>query len=220
MHRRDFLRSAGTVTGGAAAAGAAGSAAAAGEGDSGSGGGSSGGGQPDYKGWFSGVSNFSSTVDQRGEDEVTVEVGVEANQGYLGFGPAAVWVDPDTTVTWEWTGRGNSHNVVADDDSFTSGSPVPEAGTTYERTFSEAGIHKYYCQPHELNGMKGAIVVGDDVPTVAAGASTPVNPKHMGVPFQPHYVGIATLLGISSTLAFTFYLLKYGESAHTSGGNN
>jgi len=208
--RRALLRASGAAAGGTAAIGGVGSAAAQ----------EGGGGQIDYSGWFSGVSNFSSTVDRRGEDEVTVEVGVEANQGYFGFGPAAVWVDPDTTVTWEWTGRGNAHNVVAEDDSFTSGSAVAEAGTTYERTFSEAGIHKYYCKPHELNGMKGAIVVGDDVPTVAAGASTPVNPKHMGVPFQPHYVGIATLLGISSTLAFTFYLLKYGESAHTSGGNN
>ncbi|WP_275740060.1 halocyanin domain-containing protein [Halorhabdus sp. SVX81] len=212
MHRRDFLRSAGTVTGGAAAAGAVGSVAAQEDG--------SGGAQPDYGGWFSNVSNFSSTVDRRGEDEITVEVGVEANTNYYGFGPAAVWVDPDTTVTWEWTGRGNAHNVVAEDDSFTSGSAVAEAGTTYERTFSEAGIHKYYCQPHELSGMKGAIVVGDDVPTVAADASTPVNPEHMGVPFQPHYVGIATLLGISSTLAFTFYLLKYGESAHSKGGSD
>ncbi|CCQ34721.1 Halocyanin-like protein [Halorhabdus tiamatea SARL4B] len=210
MHRRDFLRTAGTAAGGAAAAGAVGSAGAQ----------EGGGAQPDYGGWFSDVSNFSSTVDRRGEDEVTIEVGVEANGNYWGFGPAAVWVDPETTVIWEWTGRGNAHNVVADDDSFSSGSPTAEAGTTYEQTFSEAGIQKYYCNPHLSAGMKGAVVVGEDVPTVAADAATPVNPEHMGVPFQPHYVGIATLLGISSTLAFTFYLLKYGESAHTSGGNN
>ncbi|MFB6201184.1 MAG: halocyanin domain-containing protein, partial [Halorhabdus sp.] len=69
-------------------------------------------------------------------------------------------------------------------------------------------------------GMKGAVVVGDDYPTVEAGASTPVNPEHMGVPFQPHYVGIATFLAIAASIVFTFYLLKYGESAHTSGGNN
>ena len=210
MNRRDFLRTTGTVAGGAAAAGAVGSAAAQ----------EGGGAQPDYEGWFSDVSNYSGTADSRGEDAITVEVGVEANGNYYGFGPPAAWVDPETTVTWEWTGRGNAHNVVAEDDSYSSGSAVAEAGTTYERTFSEPGIYKYYCSPHELNGMKGAIVVGDDVPTVAADASTPVNPEHMGVPFQPHYVGIATLLGISSTLAFTFYLLKYGESAHSKGGNN
>lgn len=211
MHRRDFLRTAGTAAGGAAAAGAAGSAA----GQEGS-----GGAQPDYGGWFSGVSNVSSTVDRRGEDAVTIEVGVEANGNYWGFGPPAVWVDSGTTVTWEWTGRGNAHNVVAENDDYSSGSPAAQAGTTFEHTFDAAGIHKYYCNPHLSAGMKGAVVVGDDVPTVAADAATPVNPEHMGVPFQPHYVGIATLLGISSTLAFTFYLLKYGESAHSKGGSD
>jgi hypothetical protein len=45
-------------------------------------------------------------------------------------------------------------------------------------------------------------------------------PHEMGVPLQPHYVGIATILMVASTLGFVFYQLKYGESAHTKGGNN
>ena len=211
MHRRDFLRSAGTVAGGTAAAAATGSAAAQ-EGG--------GGAQPDYGGWFSDVSNFSSTTDYRGQDEVTVEVGVEGNGDYWAFGPPAIHVDAGTTVVWEWTGEGNAHNVVAETDDYSSGSAVAEAGTTFEHTFEEAGISKYYCDPHLSVGMKGAVVVGDDYPSMEAGASTPVNPEHMGVPFQPHYVGIATFLAISSTIAFTFYLLKYGESSHTKGGSN
>ncbi|WP_135661707.1 halocyanin domain-containing protein [Halorhabdus rudnickae] len=211
MHRRDFLRSAGAVTGGAAAAGATASAAAQ-EGG--------GGGKPDYGGWFSDVSNFSSTEDHRGQDEVTVEVGVEGNGNFWAFGPPAIHVDAGTTVVFEWTGEGNAHNVVAEDESYSSGSAVAEAGTTFEHTFEEAGISKYYCNPHRSVGMKGAVVVGDDYASIEAGASTPVNPEHMGVPFQPHYVGIATFLAFSSTLAFTFYLLKYGESSHTKGGNN
>ncbi|WEL21080.1 halocyanin domain-containing protein [Halorhabdus sp. BNX81] len=193
--RRALLRASGTAAGGAAAIGAVGSAAAQ----------ESGGGQVDYGGWFSDVSNFSSTVDRRGEDEITVEVGVEANQGYYGFGPAAVWVDPDTTVTWEWTGRGNAHNVVADDDSFSSGSAVAEAGTTYERTFSEAGIHKYYCSPHELNGMKGAIVVGDDVPTVEVeGPSGPV------VPESAKLFGVTSGFVMTAVLGLVYFFMKYG----------
>jgi len=193
--RRALLRASGAAAGGTAAIGGVGSAAAQ----------EGGGGQIDYSGWFSGVSNFSSTVDRRGEDEVTVEVGVEANQGYFGFGPAAVWVDPDTTVTWEWTGRGNAHNVVAEDDSFTSGSAVAEAGTTYERTFSEAGIHKYYCKPHELNGMKGAIVVGDDVPTVEVeGPSGPV------VPESAKLFGVTSGFVMTAVLGLAYFFMKYG----------
>jgi len=195
LSRRALLRASGAAAGGTAAIGGVGSAAAQ----------EGGGGQIDYSGWFSGVSNFSSTVDRRGEDEVTVEVGVEANQGYFGFGPAAVWVDPDTTVTWEWTGRGNAHNVVAEDDSFTSGSAVAEAGTTYERTFSETGIHKYYCQPHELNGMKGAIVVGDDVPTVEVeGPSGPV------VPESAKLFGVTSGFVMTAVLGLAYFFMKYG----------
>ncbi|QGN06649.1 halocyanin domain-containing protein [Halorhabdus sp. CBA1104] len=216
MHRREFLRSAGTVAGGTAAAGAAGSAAAAEDGDGGGG----GGGQPDYGGWLSDVGNFSATEDYRGQDEVTVEVGVEGNGDYWAFGPPAMYVDTGTTVIWEWTGQGGGHNVVGENDDYSSGPSTGEAGTTFERTFDEAGIHKYYCDPHLSVGMKGAVVVGDDYPSVSAGASTPVNPEHMGVPIQAHYVGIATVLGISASLAFTFYLLKYGETPHSKGGSD
>jgi len=33
------------------------------------------------------------------------------------------------------------------------------AGETYRRTFSEPGVYKYSCQPHEGLGMQGIIVV-------------------------------------------------------------
>jgi hypothetical protein len=68
--------------------------------------------------------------------------------------------------------------------------------------------------------MIGALAIGSDVPTAAAGggAAEEVDPEHMGVPIQAHWVGIATILMIISSLMFTFFLLKYGESAHTKGG--
>jgi hypothetical protein len=69
--------------------------------------------------------------------------------------------------------------------------------------------------------MKGAVVVGSDYPGAGGGgASTPIDPEHMGVPFQAHFVGLATILALCVSLVFTFYLLKYGESAHTKGGND
>jgi len=208
MHRRDFLRAAGAAGGATAVAGAGGTAAAQ----------EGGAPQPDYGGWFSDVSNYSTTEDFRGQDEVTVEVGVEGNGNFWAFGPPAIHVDPGTTIIWEWTGQGSAHNVVAEDESYSSGSPVAQAGTTFERTYDEDGIYKYYCDPHLSVGMKGAVVVGTDYPSIAEGAGTPVNPEHMGVPFQPHYVGLATFLGIAGTLGFTFYLLKYGESPNSKGG--
>ena len=48
--------------------------------------------------WFADTSNATEGVDRRGRDEVTVTVGADANDGAWGFGPAAVRVDPGTTV--------------------------------------------------------------------------------------------------------------------------
>lgn len=117
--------------------------------------------EPDYGGWFQGVDNYGRTRDLRGQDSVTVRVGVQANGGNLGFGPAAVAVSPGTTVTWDWTGEGGQHNVVAQSGAFDSGKAVIKASTTFEHTFQDAGIFKYVCEPHKTVGMKGAVYVTD-----------------------------------------------------------
>jgi len=122
------------------------------------GGSGGGGGGPDYGDWFDGVSNFEETADMTGQDSVTVEVGVEGNNGTFAFGPPAIRVDPGTTVTWEWTGQGGSHDVVAEDGGFSS-DLVGEAGHTFEHTFESGGVHTYYCTPHREMGMRGAVVV-------------------------------------------------------------
>jgi len=118
--------------------------------------------EPDYGGWFDGVDNDDSTVDRTDADEVTVSVGARSN-GYQ-FDPPAVAVSAGTTVVWEWTGNG-AHNVVSEADEFES-ELTGEEGFTFEYTFEEAGIHRYYCNPHKGQGMKGAVVVGDEFPTL------------------------------------------------------
>jgi halocyanin-like protein len=147
ISRRTALRSAAGAAGGALLAQSAGAAAAQSNG-------------PDFGGWFDNVSNFDGVVDRTGQDEVTVTVGAEGNNGNLAFGPAAVRVDPGTTVIWEWNGEGGGHNVIADDGSYDSGEQVAEAGYTFSHTFESEGISKYYCAPHQMLGMKGAVVVG------------------------------------------------------------
>jgi len=215
VSRRGFLR---TAAGGAAVASVTGTAA-----------GQENGGTPDFGGYLDNVENFDgSVVDATGQDEATVEVGVDANGGAFGFGPAAVHVDNGATVKWEWTGNGGGHNVVAQDvpdgvESFSSGSAVSAEGTTFEFTFETEGIHTYYCNPHLGRGMKGAVAVGE-VPRKAVSSGPPTrtepDPNEMGVPIRAHYVGIATILMIVSSFVFTFFLLKYGESPNVEGGNN
>jgi halocyanin-like protein len=125
---------------------------------SGSGSGADGDGPRSFDGWLSNVSNYDGVVDRTGAAEVTVRVGVEANGGGFGFGPAAVRVDPGTTVVWKWTGEGSVHDVVAEDGRFES-EQTDEAGHTFSRTFEAAGTTRYYCTPHEGLGMRGVVVV-------------------------------------------------------------
>ncbi len=151
--RRTFLQAAGLVVLGTGLAGCTGRAAERQ---------SSGPQLPNelnYKGYLDDTSNYHHTVDMRDEDTVTIEVGASGNMGEYAFEPAAVAVSPHTTVTWEWTGRGGDHNVVAEQGTFTSGEPVGEAGTTFEFTFDRPGVYKYACEPHESMGMKGAVFV-------------------------------------------------------------
>ncbi|QSG06627.1 halocyanin domain-containing protein [Halapricum desulfuricans] len=187
--RRDFLRA---TAGGAGALAASGSAAAqAAE-------------QPDYGGYLDSANGFGgSTTDLRGQEEVTIAVGA-GSDGYA-FDPAAVWVDPGTTIVWEWTGRGGDHNVVGESVEFTSGDPVGEEGYTYEQTFEESGIVTYYCSPHENLGMLGAVAVGDDIPTVEVGGET--GPSVSG---DAKALGVASGVAMVSTLGLAYFFMKYG----------
>ncbi|MFB6311266.1 MAG: halocyanin domain-containing protein, partial [Salinirussus sp.] len=212
MHRRDFLRTAG---GTAALSAGAGTAAAT---EAGGG----GGGAPDFGGWFDDVPYFDGVTDETGNDAVSVTVGGDANNN-LSFLPAAIHVDNGAEVTWEWSGAGGAHNVVHEEGAFES-ELTGDEGFTFTHTFEEDGIYPYFCEPHRSAGMKGAVVVGTDYPTTGGngggGGPAEVNPEHMGVPFQAHFVGMATILAILMSLVFAFYTLKYGESPHTKGGSD
>lgn len=116
--------------------------------------------------WFEDVDDYSGVVNKTGQESVRVAVG--SGDGF-GFDPVAVRVDPGTTIVWEWTGAGGSHNVVENDGAFES-ELVGDAGYEFEHTFGNEGVYKYYCSPHEAMGMKGAVVVGDE--TSGAGTGT------------------------------------------------
>lgn len=98
-------------------------------------------------------------VDHTDQDTVTVDVGAGAG---LQFAPAEIRITSGTTVTWEWTGAGGSHNVVAPDGAFEShqnGTTTDEAGYTFEHSFETTGTYEYVCQPHSKQGMVGSVEV-------------------------------------------------------------
>jgi halocyanin-like protein len=72
--------------------------------------------------WFANVDNYTEVVDRRGLSTVTVAVGAAGNGGVFAYDPPAIRIDQGATVTWEWTGEGGSHDVVAVDETFASAS--------------------------------------------------------------------------------------------------
>ncbi|MFW5917583.1 MAG: halocyanin domain-containing protein [Halorubrum sp.] len=93
--------------------------------------------------------------DRTGEETVDVAVGAD---GGLSFVPANVVVDVGTTVVWEWTGVGGTHDVVEADGAFESELTGTE-GHTFERDFEEPGVYDYVCTPHQAQGMAGSVEV-------------------------------------------------------------
>ena len=206
MNRRDFLRTAAAGAGGSAAAAGAAAPAAAQETTEGGGGGGGGGGEPDFGGWLADVGNFNGVEDMRGSDQVTVQVGTEANGGPYGYTPAAVHVDAGTTIQFEWTGN-QEHNVVHQDGDFES-DLYTAAGVNYEYTFEEDGIYNYYCTPHRGLGMKGSVVVGSDYPTAGGGDGGGGEPRVL--PDGAKTIGVATGFVMVATLGLAYFFMKYG----------
>lgn len=110
-----------------------------------------------YGDWFANVENFDGTDDWTNQDAILIAVGAA---GGLAFDPPAVRIEPGTTIIWEWTGRGGSHNVVEENGVFES-KTYQESGKRFEYTFQEPGVYRYLCTPHQATGMKGAVQVVD-----------------------------------------------------------
>jgi len=195
--RRAFMRTAGGATVAAGAATATTGTAAA---------------QEEQPVWPSGASsgNVGSYQDARGQGEVTVSVG--AGDSGLAFDPTLLWVDPGTTITFEWTGNGGAHNVqtVEGPASLDSGDPVGEEGATYEYETSEedVGITHYHCVPHTAVGMHAGLAVGGDIETESTGGGGSSNAVF--VPQGARALGIATFIAMVSTLGLAFVFMKYG----------
>lgn len=163
LDRRTVLRGAGALAVSGVLAGCGGGSDDGGDdnGDDGDTEGGDGGSDipSEVSNYLSDANNYDgSVVDETGSDSVTVDVG--AGDNGFAFGPAAVRISTGTEVTWEWTGRGAGHNVVAEDETFTSGDEyVAEEGHTYSYTFEEAGNYNYYCVPHQGSGMLASVIV-------------------------------------------------------------
>jgi plastocyanin len=217
MNRRDFLRAAGGAAGTAAATGAASAEAdpALSQADNESGSGNQTGGG-NASGNQSG--NESDPLGEAGEGgPETVKVGPGGDYVFAPGTDKPLYIAPGKTVEFVW--ESDNHNVVPESQpSDASWEGVPEihnTGHSAEFTFEVLGQYHYICEPHENLGMVGDIVVNESGEAPGGGGGGAFNPEHMGVPFQAHFVGIATVVMMLVSLVFTFFTVKYGESRHS-----
>lgn len=75
----------------------------------------------------------------------------------MSFAPSVMTIQVGDTVTWTNADNG-LHNVVADDNSFTSG-PASTDSWVYSHTFTTGGSYDYSCVVHASEGMTGTIIV-------------------------------------------------------------
>ncbi|MWG33173.1 cupredoxin domain-containing protein [Halomarina oriensis] len=89
------------------------------------------------------------------------------------FTPAILWVERGATVTWSV--EGGTHAIAAYHPDVYRTRRIPEAaasfdsdvlepGDSFEHTFEVPGVYNYLCQPHEMNGMVGLVVVEEARP--------------------------------------------------------
>lgn len=227
MKRRDFLTAASGVAGGAAAA----SSTAAG---STTGPGSTRGSSLEESSVFARrqEDEDGNSTDQDGGDgsegelpgageteEVTVGPG-----GDLVFDPDQLAILPGTTVTFTWDSNNHNINVQSGpEDGWQGQTDLEDAGFTHEYTFEQEAEYEYICDPHVGSGMEATLIVTENPDSVGGGGgggSEEFDPAHdLGVPLQKHFIGGATFAAIFVTFVFTFYVLKYGESSHSSSPN-
>ncbi|MCB2128176.1 MAG: hypothetical protein KDE03_03650 [Rhodobacteraceae bacterium] len=101
-----------------------------------------------------------------------IEMRGTAHGERIWFSPRGLAVAPGTTIRFVNRDPGNSHTTTAyHPDILDRKRRIPEAAQpwdsdflmpdeSFEITLTVPGVYDYYCQPHEMAGMVGRIVVG------------------------------------------------------------
>jgi halocyanin-like protein len=108
------------------------------------------------------------------QSRVRILVGADTGGTESAFAPVALRIRTGTTVVWEWTGRGEAHSVISRREGFEDGEH-DTAGETYEYTFDEPGLFRYFCGEHR-GAERGAIHVVDEAAPTSTEEETTAPP--------------------------------------------
>ena len=70
------------------------------------------------------------------------------------------------------------------------------------------GTYEYYCAPHRTSGMVGTITVNESGEDPSAGGGGGSGPP--AIPDSAKTLGIATMVGMLSTLGLAYFFIRYG----------
>ena len=203
ISRRGFLRAAA----GTAAVGASGTAAAQETTQGGESGGTT------QAGGGGGTTQSGGGGGGGGGGTETVEVGPGGNYTFVPGTDEPLVIAPGTTVEFVW--KSDNHNVVVSSQpegaSWSGHEPIENSGFSFSHTFETLGTYEYFCQPHQALGMTGTIEVKEG----GGQAATPAGPVEPPIPNSAKTLGIATIGGMTATLGFAYFFLKYGGDYDT-----
>jgi plastocyanin len=151
--------------------------------------------------------------------EYTVTAGINgAGQPALTFSPSTLTINAGDTV--KFVNGGGFHNVIADDNSFSSGAP---SATAWSVTvpFNTAGTFGYYCGVHGTpgTGMFGSITVQGAAPPPAVN----IGPGFTGAWYDPNQSGHGLFLEVlqnNALLAWWFTFSPAGDQSWFGGVGN
>lgn len=117
------------------------------------------------------LAGIGSAVREADADE-TVEITMlgDASGEHVGFDPIGVLIRPGQVV--RWTCRGNYHTTTAyhprngnrslriPREAAPWSSDVLAPGMSFQVRLTVEGVYDYCCEPHEMAGMVGRIIVG------------------------------------------------------------
>jgi len=88
-----------------------------------------------------------------GQETVEVEL-----LGNLTFSPSQVTASPGTRIRWI-NAESMAHTVTPEGHDAWTSAGMSNAGDTFEVVLNNPGDFPYFCQPHQAQGMTGAIVI-------------------------------------------------------------
>ena len=129
----------------------------------------------------------------------------------LRFSPDTITLNEGDTVNFFWENQLLAHNAVEENGLFDSGDPERNVNYSYTFNIGENGTYQYVCEPHEIVGMVGTIIVepipvvepepepedeSDDEDSEVMSVGSGEIPSFL---FTPWFIGMFVLVGFITT---------------------